>query len=428
MEVSERKAILHLGLPAMIEFGFQTILQYVDLYMVGTLGVEATSVVGLSSQMQFLLRFPISGMAVGVLAVIAYEFGGREYEKIHKLALQTVYYTLFVGVIFWFLAFVAGECMPIVFHLEGAIRESFLSYFRISYSTTVLFTATVMLGSILRAIGDMKSPMLINGAVNLLNIILNYLLIYKTRYVKCLGLNIKVYGADLGLDGAALGTAASIAVGGVVTYIVVCRKLNITVRGEKRSMDFAVQRRFLLIGIPAAMTSFVTGFGRMIFTSFISVMGTIAVAAHSIAYTAESIFYIPAVGIQKAVITLAGNYLGENNRLRINKMTKAGGILVMSIMAFMGVILFIFSRDISEIFTNDENAAELSGRVLRMISISEPLFGLSIMMQGVLEGMGETKKIFLWSSISMWLFRVLLCFGVTRVIIGKLEVAWMYRR
>lgn len=100
----------------------------------------------------------------------------------------------------------------------------------------------------------------------------------------------------------------------------------------------------------------------------------------------------------------------------------------MSIMAFMGVILFIFSRDISEIFTNDENAAELSGRVLRMISISEPLFGLSIMMQGVLEGMGETKKIFLWSSISMWLFRVLLCFGVTRVIIGKLEVAWMYRR
>lgn len=52
MEVSERKAILHLGLPAMIEFGFQTILQYVDLYMVGTLGVEATSVVGLSSQMQ----------------------------------------------------------------------------------------------------------------------------------------------------------------------------------------------------------------------------------------------------------------------------------------------------------------------------------------------------------------------------------------
>lgn len=181
----------------------------------------------------------------------------------------------------------------------------------------------------------------------------------------------------------------------------------------------------MLIGIPAAMTSFVTGFGRMIFTSFISIMGTIAVAAHSIAYTAESIFYIPAVGIQKAVITLAGNYLGENNRLRINKMTKVGGILVMSIMAFMGVILFIFGRDISEIFTNDENAAELSGRVLRMISISEPLFGLSIMMQGVLEGMGETKKIFLWSSISMWLFRVLLCFGVTRVIIGKLEVAWM---
>ena len=196
-EVREIRKILYLALLAMLEFGFQTLLQYIDLYMVGTLGVDATSIVGLSSQVQFLLRFPINGMAIGVLSVIAVEFGKKEYGKIHSLSLQTMYYTLFVGVIFWILSFGVGECMPFVYHLDGAIKADFLSYFRISYSTTVMFTATVMFGTVLRAIGDMKSPMVINGIVNLLNIVLNFFLIYKEKSINLFGRNVKVYGANM---------------------------------------------------------------------------------------------------------------------------------------------------------------------------------------------------------------------------------------
>lgn len=425
LEVSETKAILVLALPAMLEFGFQTVLQYVDLYMVGVLGVDATSIVGLSSQVQFLLRFPINGMAVGVLSVIAVEFGRKEYGRIHSLSLQTMFYALFVGVIFWTLSFLIGECMPFVYHLDGPIKAGFLSYFRISYSTTVLFTVTVMFGTVLRAIGDMKSPMIINGIVNLLNIILNFFLINKTRYIKLFGRNIKVYGADMGLDGAALGTAVSIAIGGIIMCVVVYCNRKTTIRGEERKIDLAIWKRFLFIGVPAAMTSIATGVGRLIFTSFISVMGTIATAAHSIAFTAESFFYIPAVGIQKAVTTLSGNYLGEGNWIRINKMVKAGTILVMGIMGCMGALLFVFGTEVSTIFTDDEYAVKLSGKVLSLISVSEPLFGLSILMQGILEGMGETRKTFVWSSISMWLFRVVLCFLITRIITGKLEIAWL---
>lgn len=424
-EVRETRRILYLALPAMLEFGFQTLLQYVDLYMVGILGVDATSVVGLSSQVQFLLRFPINGMAIGVLSVIAVEFGKKEYGKIHTLSLQTMYYTLLVGVIFWLLSFCVGECMPFVYHLDGAIRADFLSYFRISYSTTIPFTATVMFGTVLRAIGDMKSPMIINGIVNLLNIVLNYLLIYKERYINLFGKSIKVYGADMGLDGAALGTAVSIAAGGIIMFVAVCRNPDTSVQREEKKIDFVIWRRFLFIGIPAAMTSVATGVGRLIFTSFISFMGTLAMAAHSIAFTAESFFYIPAVGIQKAVTTLSGNYHGEGNWMRINKMVKAGTILVISIMSFMGFLLFLFGTEVSSIFTDDGQAASLSGRVLALISVSEPLFGLSILMQGILEGMGETKKTFIWSSISMWLFRVVLCFLITKIIIGKLEIAWL---
>lgn len=424
-EVEEVKKVLYLALPAMLEFGFQTILQYADLYMVGSLGVDATSVVGLSSQVQFLLRFPVSGMAAGVLSVTAVEYGRKGYAKIHSLSLQTMYYTLFAGAIFWILSFGIGECMPFIYHLDGAIKADFLSYFRMSYSTTVFFTATVMFGTLLRATGDMKSPMVINGIVNLLNIVLNFFLIYRERTVNLFGRSIRIYGAGLGLDGAAIGTAVSIAAGGVLMFAVVCCKRDTSVRGEEKKVDLAIWKRFFFIGIPASMTSVATGAGRLIFTSFISSMGTLATAAHSIAFTAESFFYIPAVGIQKAVTVLSGNYLGEGSWKRINKMVKAGTLLVMGIMGCMGVLLFIFGTEVSAIFTDDAAAAKLSGRVLRLISVSEPLFGLSILMQGILEGMGETGKTFIWSSVSMWLFRVVLCFLMTRIISGKLEMAWL---
>jgi Na+-driven multidrug efflux pump len=173
------------------------------------------------------------------------------------------------------------------------------------------------------------------------------------------------------------------------------------------------------------MTNIITGFGRLIFTSFISEMGSVTLAAHSIAYTVESLFYIPTVGMERAATTLAGNYLGENNQKRINSMAKSGSVLVMAVMTGMGLLLFLLGTSVSSLFTTEIEVAALSGKVLRIISVSEPLFGLSVLMQGILEGMGYTKKTFVWSSVSMWLFRVVICFAVTRFFVEKLEYAWL---
>jgi putative MATE family efflux protein len=425
LDYSEIKSIWILALPAMVEFGFQTLLQYVDLYMVGTLGVEATAIVGLCSQVQFLLRFPISGMAVGVLSAVAFEYGRKDSGKIHKLSLQSIYYGLAVGVLFWVLSLVAGLSLPYLYHLDKALREGFLEYFFISYSTTVFFTITVVSGAVLRAIGDMKSPMVVNGAVDIINIILNFFLIYRTRTVRLFELEITVYGAGLGLAGAAIGTAISIVIGAAVMCLILLRNPYTAIGGQNRCVDLSVQKHFLSVGVPAAMTSIITGLGRLIFTSFISVMGSVTLAAHSIAYTVESLFYIPAVGMERAATTLAGNYLGENDQKRINSMAKSGAVLVMAVMAGMGFLLFLTGTGVSSLFTTESEAAALSGKVLQIISVSEPLFGLSLLMQGILEGMGQTKKTFVWSSVSMWLFRVVICFCITHFFTAKLEYAWL---
>jgi putative MATE family efflux protein len=425
LDYSEIKQIWMLALPAMVEFGFQTLLQYVDLYMVGTLGVEATAIVGLCSQVQFLLRFPINGMAVGVLSAVAFEYGRKDSGKLHKLSLQSIYYGLAVGALFWVLSIVAGLSMPYFYNLEGTMREGFLQYFFISYSTTIFFTITVVSGSVMRAIGDMKSPMVVNGAVDVLNIILNFFLIYKTRTVQLFGLKFTIYGAGFGLSGAAIGTAISVAVGAAAMLLIMLKNSYTSIGGQSKSVDLSEQKRFLSISIPAAMTNIITGLGRLIFTSFISGMGSVMLAAHSIAYTVESLFYIPAVGMERAATTLAGNYYGENDQKRISSMAKSGAVLVIVVMAGMGFLLFLTGTGVSSLFTTENEIAALSGKALRIISLSEPLFGLSLLMQGILEGMGYTKKTFVWSSVSMWLFRVVICFAVTRLFAARLEYAWL---
>lgn len=425
-EKDKQTAIIwKLAWPAMIEFGLQTIVQYVDLYMVGTLGVDATAVVGLCAQLQFLIKFPINGLSIGVLAVIAQVYGEKRYSKVKKSVMQALYYAIMAGSIFFILSMIFSGFFPDWFRVEASLRQSFLSYFRISYSTIFFFAATSVMSSALRAVGDMKSPMFVNALVNILNIILNYLLIYDTKSIHLFGIKVIIPGANLGLDGAAIGTAISIFVGSLVMfYKLKCNDFT-DIKDVDYRIDFGIQKKFISIGVPAALTNIMTGTGRLIFTTYISMMGTIALAAHSIAYTIESLFYIPAIGLERATSTLAGNYLGEKNEKKIKEMVRCGVFLVFGIMLLMGGSLFGTAEFISAFFTKDEGVSYFSGKVLRIISLSEPLFGLSILMQGVLEGMGETKKVLVLSTVSMWFFRVLICYFVTVKVKYGLEAAWI---
>lgn len=417
--------IWHLAWPAMIEFGFQTILQYVDLYMVGTLGVDSTAIVGLCAQLQFLIKFPINGLSIGVLSVIAQLYGEKNYPMIKKATIQALYYATVTGSIFFVLTMAFSGIFPTLFGVEVSLKQAFTDYFRISYSTVLFFAITSIVGSLLRAVGDMKSPMVINALINILNIILNFLFIYETRSIELFHRKIKIPGAGMGLKGAALGTAISIFIGGLVMLYQLKKYEMTNIKNADWRMDVGIQKNFIVIGAPAAITNIMTGTGRMIFTTYISLLGTISLAAHSIAYTAESFFYIPAVGLEKATATLAGNYLGEKDGKKLKEMTRCGILLACGGMLVMGAILFVFAKPLSSVFTKDSSVAAFSGSCLQLIAFTEPLFGLSVLMQGILEGMGETKKVLFMSTASMWSFRVFFCYFVLVRLGYGLEAAWL---
>ena len=377
--------------------------------MVGKLGVNATAVVGLGSQVQFLVKFPIVGMSIGVLSSIAMAKGRGEEEKIWLMSGQALRFSMIVGIFFWLLSFVVGIVSPSVFHLDPELVNDFYFYYFISYSTTIFFSVSSVYGSVLKGVGDMTTPMVINGAVNILNIILNSVFIYKLSW---------------GVKGAAAGTAISVAAGGVWMLLATMRNSETKIRKKDIRKNSQVQGQFYKIGLPAGFAYVSSGVGRTIFTSLISNLDPISVVAHYISMTVESIFYIPAVGIQRGVATLSGFYYGGSRKRELKRMLIDGSILTFLIMTVMGVSLYAFGGDIAAYFTDSSDVVKVSNDVLKIISFSEPIFGISIIFQAVLEGMGTTKETFLLSSFTMWLCRVAICSFVVYILHGDLKMIW----
>ncbi len=377
--------------------------------MVGELGVNATAVVGLGSQVQFLVKFPIVGMSIGVLSSIAMAKGRDDKEKIRLMSGQALRFSIIVGLFFWLLSFIVGIVSPVVFHLNPELVNDFYYYYYISYSTTVFFAVSSIYGSVVKGVGDMTTPMFINGFVNILNIILNTVFIYNLSW---------------GVKGAAVGTAISVAVGGIWMLLATMRNTETKFRKKDIKKNMEVQGQFYRIGLPAGFAYVSSGVGRTIFTSLISNLDPLSVVAHYISMTVESIFYIPAVGIQRGVATLSGYYYGGSRRRELRRMLIDGSIVTFLIMTIMGVALYAFGGSIAAFFTDSGDVVKVSDDVLKIIAFSEPIFGISIIFQAVLEGMGKTKETFLLSSFTMWLCRVAICSFVVYILHGDLKMIW----
>ena len=123
---------------------------------------------------------------------------------------------------------------------------------------------------------------------------------------------------------------------------------------------------------------FGTSLGFVAFASMINSIGEVATAAHTIANTVESAFYIPGYGMQTAAATLAGNAIGEKNGEKLKILAKLLVIIETVLMIISGALLFIFAPQMLELFSKDALVIKLGTVVLRMVALSEPFFGISI--------------------------------------------------
>ena len=417
-------AIIALAWPTMLEQLLQTAVQYVDTAMVGSLGTEATAAVGSTMTLNWLIGSTISAIGIGFLAFISKAHGGEEYEKARLAASQSVLVALAVGSFFTVLTLALSPVIPAWMQVDAEIRPLASQYFFILYTPMLARTATTVFGTVLRAAGDSKTPMKIGVWVNLTNVILNFFLIYPTRRVSVLSAELTIPGAGMGVIGAATASAIAFALGGICITVALYRHALISPRGYSLRPNKPILLACLRVAAPNAMQRFGTSLGYVVFAAMVNSLGSVATAAHTIANTVESAFYIPGYGMQTASATLAGNALGARDEKRLRELSRLIIAIEVGLMLISGALLFLFAPQMMSLFSADAAVIALGAIVLRMVAVSEPFYGVSIVIEGMMQGMGKTVMPLICNICGMWGIRIVGTFICTQIFDFGLVGAW----
>lgn len=416
--------IFALALPTMIEQFMQTAVQYIDTVMVGSLGTVATAAVGSTTTVNWLVGSTVSALGIGFLAFISQAYGAGEKEKAARASAQAVFIALITGIIFTVLTLSLSGFIPKWMQVDDEISEIASRYFFILYAPMLFRTFSIIFGTVLRASGDTKTPMFVGILVNIVNVVLNFFLIYPTREVTIFSHVVTVHGAGMGIIGAAVASAVSFVVGGTCITAALIMHREISPKGHSILPDREILTPCLKVAFPNMLQRFCTSLGYVFFASMINSLGTVSTAAHTVANTVESAFYIPGYGMQTAAATLTGNAIGAKDDEKRAAMSKMIVLVETLMMIVSGAVLFIFAPRLMMLFSKDAEVIRLGATVLRMVALSEPFYGISIVTEGMLQGAGKTVYPFIFNVICMWGVRIAGTFICTQLLGMGLISAW----
>lgn len=403
------RVLIALSIPTVAEEVLATLLQYVDTAMVGQLGEQATAAVSVTTTINWLIGSLSGALGVAVLAMISRAYGAGEEEKIRAISSQVTLVTVVSGVILTVLALALSPYIPVWMGAEQAVAGEASVYFFIISLPLLFRTGSTLFASAIRATQNTMLPMLISLFCNLLNAALNFALIY---------------GMGLGVRGAAVASAISYTLSGTLMFVAYRRNKHLRWRWSTLRVDRVILREGAALSLPVLGTSLVSCLGYVFFAGLVSGMGTTVFAAHSIAVTAETIFYIPGYGLRTATSTLVGASLGEKNKEKFERVAVLSVALTVGMMVVSGVVLYAIAEPLMGIFSSSGRVVTLGAQMLRLVAFSEPFFGLMIVLEGIFYGLGRTRYAFLVESASMWGIRIFFTFLCVKLWHLDLQAVW----
>lgn len=420
----EISAVLALSWPAIVQQLMLTLVQYIDTAMVGSLGPNATASVGVVSSSVWLFNGLLGAAATGFAVQVAQHIGARETERARNVVRESMLFSLLFGVFMGSAAAALSFPLPGLLGAEEAIRPDASAYFLIVGCSMPFLMAINLMSSLLRCMGDTRTPMLFNITLNIFNTIFNFLLIYEPREASVFGLRVFLPGAGLGVPGAALGSAlASLLVALLFLRRFLSRDfpLRISLRDRFRFTRDCLSA-MIRIAIPQAMAHTASCGAQIAVTVIVAGLGTQAVAANSLAVTAEALCYQPGYGVSTAATTLVGQSIGAGRRDLAIRFARVSTLLGMAIMTGTGLLMFLFAEPLIGMFTPDADVMRLGASVLRIEAFTEPLFAASIVASGAFSGAGDTKWSFAANLLSMWGIRL----PIALLLIGSLGLTGMW--
>ncbi|MBP1154220.1 MULTISPECIES: MATE family efflux transporter [unclassified Paenibacillus] len=390
------RIILALAIPAVIENLLQTMVGFVDMLFVAKLGLEEVAAVGVTNAILAVYLAIFLAIGVGTSSLIARSIGAGEVQLAKKIAEQSTFLAIVVGIIFGIITLFFAEPLLRLMGAAPRVTSEGAVYFRIVGVSSVFISLMTIFGSILRSAGDTKTPMKVGLWINILHIILDYVLIFGVAVLP-----------GFGLAGAAWASVVARVVGTVLLFLYIRRS---SLAFPLRNALFPIKEYALplvKLSVPTTVERLIMRLGQVLYFGLIIRIGTDVYAAHMIAGSIEVFAYMPGYGFAVAATTLVGQQLGAGRR----KDAYSYGLLTtgvaIAIMTLIGIFLFFLSPWFSTWFTEDRLVIDMIVTALRIDAFALPALAVGLVIAGALQGAGDTKSPMYSTAIGMWLIRII---------------------
>ena len=391
------RLIILLSVPSMIAQLSSVVMQMIDAAMLGHLSTNEAASVGLVSTTIWLFGGFCSAVASGFSVQVAHHVGANDQAGARRVIRQGMVTVGCFAAIMTLIGILIAPILPVWLDAKEEIRAGATEYLTIVCCALPVLAMDMLAAGSLRCSGNIKIPSMLNTMMCFLDVVFNYIFIFQFH---------------MGILGAAYGTFLAY----FITTICMLYALVVKDKMLRFSLDniqnFKPTKMTLLkafkIGSPIGLERGVMCGAQIAITGIIAPLGNVAIAANMFGIEVEGLCYMPGYGVAEAATTLVGQSKGAKREDLMRSFAWIAMALGMSIMAVMGIIMWIFAPEMMVIITPEADVIALGTEVLRIEAWAEPGFAAAIVAYGVFVGAGKTLVPSIMNVASIWIVRLTL--------------------
>ncbi len=389
-------AVWPLAWPTMVSMALGSSVGFVDFLILGQLGANPLAAGGVAHQLHFMLFGVLASVTTGTVALVARELGGGDSREADRVLRLSVALGTGIGLLTLLVIPVADTVIG-VFGVEPEVAGPAARYLQILFLFNPPFAVGIVLSSGLRGAGDVRTPLWVGAVVNVVNVFLNYGLVFGRFGMP-----------ELGLEGSALGSGLAFTFGAALVLGLWWRNwLVIPRRGWVEGFDRERMGRILRIGLPTAIEQTTWQFGLVLFLRIVAGYGTEPVSAYLIGVRILSFSFVPGIGFSTAASTLVGQYLGAREPDRAAHFGWRSNAGAMIVMGTVGGLIILFSRPLASLFgAAGQTTVDLTVTFIFILGAAQPLMAVEFAIGGALRGAGDTRFPLVAALTGLFVFRL----------------------
>lgn len=412
------RALLALAGPIVAANLLQTVYQLIDTFWVGRLGPEAVAAVSVSFPILFVMIALGGGLAIAGAILVAQHYGAGNSDAVDHVSAQTLLAVGVVSVALSVAGYLLTDPLMRLFAPDATVGAMAADYLRISFLGMVAVFIYFVVQSLMRGVGDVRTPLYIVAGTVALNFVLDPLLILGWGPI-----------APMGVGGAALATIFTQSIAAVVGVWVLTRgRFGIHLHLRDLWPDAPLIRKILALGIPSSLEQSARGLGFSVMMLLVTGFGTTVTAAYGIGVRILGFIIIPALGLSMATTTVVGQNIGAGRPERAVRTAWTGVRIAFLGMSVAGVLIFVFAPALIAAFVPDApEVLAIGTRFLRIIGLFFGFIGVQQVLTGALRGAGATGASLVLTVTQLWVFLFPTAWILSsRTGLGETGIFWAY--